>query len=56
MVAIEAILIITVLVLQPLILLLWALALYRIGVSFTANRTGEWLDNRVKTIGEELKP
>lgn len=56
MVAIEALLIIAVLVLQPLILVLWVLALYRIGVSFTAKRTGNWVDNRVEKIGEELKP
>jgi hypothetical protein len=56
MVSLELLLIAVILLVQPLVALLWGLLLFRLGVSFTAERTGAWFDNRVQTVREELGP
>lgn len=45
-----------VLILQPLIALVWVYLFYRFIVSYTASRTGSWVDERVEKVGEELAP
>jgi hypothetical protein len=56
MVSVEILIIGVALLLQPLFGLLYAYGLWRLGLSWTGKRTGQWFDNRVETVSEELKP
>lgn len=42
------------LLLQPLFGILYLYVLWRLGLSWTSNRAGEWVDNRVEKIKGEL--
>jgi len=55
MVPYEILLLLVVLILQPLIAIAWLYVVYRAVASFTADRTGAWVDNRVDKATESVK-
>jgi hypothetical protein len=55
MVTYELLLLLVVLILQPLIAIAYAYVAYRMIASFTADRTGAWVDNRVDKATESVK-
>jgi hypothetical protein len=55
MVTYELLLLLIVLILQPLIAIAWLYVVYRAVASFTARRTGDWIDNRVETAKNAAK-
>ena len=55
MVTYEILLLLVVLILQPLIAIAYAYVAYRMIASFTADRTGAWVDNRVDKAKNAVK-